>query len=263
METSTDDPKILLQRLEAAIVRLAPGGLLTAYSGGVDSTVVAAAARRALGREKGVAAIGDSASLPREELAAARALAAQCDFECVEVAPGEQASPAYQANNPDRCYHCKTHLYAALKPLAAARGLLIANGTHADDLGEVRPGLKAAAEAAVVSPLAEAGLGKRQVRAVAFFLGLANHDKPAAPCLASRLPHGTPVTLGRLSRVEKAESALRAMGFADFRVRDHGETGRLELKSAQFALAVELRQRVVSALQEAGYKQAVLDLAGR
>lgn len=260
---SSVSPETLLANLESAIVRLAPQGLLTAYSGGVDSTVVAAAARRVLGRARAVAAIGDSASLPRRELEEARALAAQCDFELIEVAPGEQADPAYLANNPDRCYHCKTHLYAALKPLASARGLRLANGTQADDFNDTRPGLRAAREADVVSPLAEAGLGKEQVRAVAQLLGLPNHDKPAAPCLASRLPHGTPVTLGRLSRVEKAEESLRALGFAGFRVRDHGETGRVEVARADLERAFGLREEIVRALTGAGYKTAALDLAGR
>lgn len=250
-------------RLEAAVRRLAPDGLVTAFSGGVDSTLVAAAARRVLGRARAIAAIGNSASLPRHELSEAKALAAQLDFELVEANPGEQDSPAYRVNNPDRCYHCKTHLYAALRPVAKVRGIAhIANGTNADDVNEIRPGLQAAAEAGVVSPLLEAQLGKAQVRALAQKMGLPNFDKPAAPCLASRLPWGTPVTLARLDKVEKAEDALRAMGFSDFRVRDHGTVARVELPPAQWPRAIELRTQWVRALVAAGYKHVTLDLAG-
>jgi uncharacterized protein len=249
-------------RLHAAILRLAPHGLLTAFSGGVDSTLVAVCARRALGRARAVAAIGDSASLPRHELEEARALALQFDFELVEVAPGEQENPAYLRNAPDRCYHCKTHLYAALGPEAHRRGLAIANGTNLDDLSEIRPGLLAAQEAGVVSPLLEAGLGKARVRALAAALGLPNCDKPAAPCLASRLPWGTPVTPERLGRVERAEHGLRLLGFSDFRVRDHGEVARVELPPGQLADAVARREGVVAAVLAAGYKHATLDLSG-
>jgi len=256
------DSQALLSRLEAAILTLAPQGLLTAFSGGVDSTLVAVAARRALGRGRGVAVIGNSASLPRQELDEARALATQMDFELIEVAPGEQESPAYQVNNPDRCYHCKTHLYAVLAPEALARGMAIGNGTNLDDLGEVRPGLKAADEASVVSPLVEARLTKAQVRQVAQFLGLPNHAKPAAPCLASRLPWGTPVTITRLNKVEQAEKNLRLLGFSDLRVRDHGEVARIELVPAQLAQAIALRAEVTQAMRSAGYKHATLDLAG-
>lgn len=254
MEVNPGDLRRSLERAVGEAAR-GHGGLLTAFSGGVDSTLVAVVARLELGRAAAPAGIGVSASLAADELAAARALAERFDFELVEVDPGEQRSAAYLANNPDRCYHCKTHLYAALAPIAAARGLRLANGTNADDLGEVRPGLRAAAEAQVASPLLDARLGKAAVRTLARELGLPNADKPAAPCLASRLPHGTPVTLGRLQRVEEAETALRALGLRVFRVRDHAPLARVEVADDELALCLGLGCNLRSAVQAAGYAE--------
>jgi uncharacterized protein len=261
---SEQDPaEILAAKLEAV---LRPRErVLTAFSGGVDSTLVALAARRALGKVAAPAAIGDSASLPREELAAARALADTLDLELIEVQPGEQADANYQANAGNRCYFCKTHLYDALHHLAARHGLKwIANGTNADDLGDYRPGLQAASEASVISPLLEAGLGKQEVRALAQHWKLPNWDKPAAACLASRIPHGTPVTLERLGRVERAESLLRELGFRGFRVRHHEEVARLELPWDQVERLMDptIRRRITDGLKAVGYTFITLDLEG-
>lgn len=264
------DPKLWLDRL---VEVLAPRQrVLTAYSGGVDSTVVAAAARLALGRANAPAAIGDSPSLPRHELAEARAIAERLDIELIEVQPNEQADAGYIANAGDRCYYCKTHLYDELVATAEARGIrFIANGTNTADTGDHRPGLVAAEEHEVISPLVEAGLDKPQVRAVAEHLGLPNADKPAAACLASRIQYGTAVTPGRLSQVEQAEDVLRELGFTGYRVRHH-ETGsdpavriaRIELPADQMArLADEsLRQHIVAQLTGIGYTYITLDLAG-
>lgn len=253
----------LLDRLSAAI---APrGGLLTAYSGGVDSTLVAAVARRVLGKAHAPAALGDSASLPRHELDEARKLAATLDVELIEVRPGEQSDPDYQANRSDRCYHCKSNLYAEIRVVADRRAIKwIANGTNTDDLGDHRPGLVAASENGVVSPLVEARLSKADVRVLARHLALPNWDKPAAPCLASRLPYGTPVTLQRLSKVEAAETALRELGFKGFRVRHHETVARLEIPWEQAGrLADEsLRGEVVRRVKDAGYDYVSLDLEG-
>ncbi len=241
------------------------GRVLTAYSGGVDSTLVAAAARRALGRANAPAAIGDSASLPRAELEQARQLAKDLDIELIEVQPGEQSDPHYLANAGDRCYFCKTHLYAALREVARNRQIdWIANGTNMDDLGDYRPGLKAADEAGVISPLVEAGMDKAAVRLAAEQLGLPNADKPAAPCLASRLPFGTPVTLARLSQVEQAEDLLRSLGFRGFRVRHHEQVARLEIPWEQVPRLMDeaTRRTVVEGLKAAGYRYVTLDLEG-
>ncbi len=241
------------------------GAVMTAFSGGVDSTLVAAAARRVLGRAAAPAALGDSASLPRRELAAARSLAGALDLELIEVAPAEQHDPGYIANAGDRCYHCKSHLYGVLHDAARARGIsTIANGTNVDDLGDHRPGLVAAGEARVVSPLLEAGLDKADVRDLARLLGLPNADKPAAACLSSRLPFGTPVTRERLEQVEAAEEALQDLGLAGFRVRHHESVARLEIPEDQWAAVLDPDRRtgLVAAVKAAGFTYVSLDLEG-
>jgi len=245
---------------------IAPRGrMITAYSGGVDSTVVAAAARRVLGRENAPAVVGDSASLPRHELAEARDIAQQLDLELVEIQPGEQDDPNYQANAGDRCYFCKSHLYASLWTLADERGIeFIANGTNVDDTGDHRPGLDAAKENRIVSPLLEAGMGKAQVRAIAEALGLPNADKPAAACLASRIPHGTQVTGERLRMIEQAEDVMRELGFRGFRVRHHEQVARIEVPLDQLPQLVDepMREQVVGRLNAIGYLYVTVDLAG-
>lgn len=241
------------------------GKVLTAYSGGVDSTLVAAAARQALGRSNAPAAVGDSASLPRHELDEARAIASQLDLQLLEVSPGEQDDPGYQANDGTRCYFCKTHLYSTLTAVAKEQGIaFIANGTNTDDLGDHRPGLKAAEEAQVISPLIEAGLSKDDVRAVARHMGLPNWNKPAAACLASRIAYGTPVTLERLTRVEAAENVLRSHGFLGYRVRHHETVARIELPWDQVSklLTPGVREDVVERFKALGYAYVTLDLEG-
>ena len=261
MTDSPLDPR--LERLLAVVGRY--GRVLTAFSGGVDSTLVAAAARRALGREAAPAALGDSASLPRRELEAARKLARDLDLDLVEVNPDEQNDPGYIANAGDRCYYCKTHLYEVLQSAAREREITrIANGTNVDDLGDHRPGLRAADEAEVVSPLVEAGLSKQDVRDLARILKLPNADKPAAACLSSRLPYGTPVTRERLEQVEAAEDALADLGFSGLRVRHHESVARLEIPGDQWGLLtrVEAREAVVRAVKAAGFTYVALDLEG-
>lgn len=252
-----------LDRLEDAVRPYAKA--LTAFSGGVDSTLVAAVARRVLGRDNAPAVIGDSPSLPRSELAQARELAEALDLRLVVIAPNEQDDPGYQANAGDRCYYCKTHLYEHLHAYAAEHDYTtIFNGTNADDLGDHRPGLRAADEAEVVSPLVAAGLDKDDVRELAKELGLPNWDKPAAACLASRIPYGTPVTLKRLAQVEAAEAALQSLGFVGLRVRHHDQVARIELPADQMQqiLDPDVRLGVARAVKSAGFLYVSLDLEG-
>ena len=261
--TAIRDPASLEADLADAIRPRAR--LLTAYSGGVDSPLVALMARRVLGRDAAPAVVGDSASLPRNELTEARRLADALDLQLIEVNPGEQDDPDYQANAGNRCYFCKSHLYDALGELAAQLNIsFIANGTNLDDLGDHRPGLTAASEAQVVSPLVDARFNKSDVRALAEHLNLPNADKPAAACLASRIPYGTEVTPQRLTMIEQAESALRDLGFTGFRVRHHESVARIELPLDQLPRMIDddLRQQIVERLTAVGYTYVALDLAG-
>ena len=252
-----------LARLEAVAGRYRR--VLTAYSGGVDSTLVAAVARKVLGRENAPAVIGDSPSLPRAEFAQAKQLAQSLDLQLIVIAPNEQDDPGYQANAGDRCYYCKTHLYEQVQAYAVENGYTtIFNGTNADDLGDHRPGLVAADEAQVVSPLIEARLDKEAVRFLAQHLKLPNWDKPAAACLASRIPYGTEVTLERLAQVERAEAALHALGFVGLRVRHHDQVARIELPGDQMQQILDpsVRLKVASAVKKTGFLYVSLDLEG-
>lgn len=246
----------------------ASGGVLgVAFSGGVDSSVLLALAVRALGPGRVVALLGVSPSLAADERLAAHAVARFVGVPVVEVETREGDRPAYRANGPDRCYHCKDELFTRITDDVADRyGLVaVAYGENADDTRRPdRPGARAATEHGVLRPLADAGLDKQTVRAVARALALPCADKPAAPCLASRIPHHESVDPAKLHQVETAEAALRALGFADSRVRHHGDVARVELDPADLAAAVTdpLRGRVVDAVRGAGFRFVALDLAG-
>jgi uncharacterized protein len=237
--------------------------LLVAYSGGVDSALVAAVAAQELG-ERAVAVTAVSASLPRSERATARAFAAAHGIAHVEVATDELDRPEYVANGGDRCYHCKSALFDALAPLAALSGARIALGTNTDDLGDHRPGQAAAVARGAIAPLLDAGFGKSDVRRVSAALGLATAEKPAAACLASRVAYGDPVTPEVLHRVELAEEAVRGLGFPVCRVRAHGggAVARVEVPGDDVSRAAELRSELDRAVRGAGFEFCALDMQG-
>lgn len=253
----------LHSRLEAleGWIRQWPSALV-AYSGGVDSAVVAAAANRALGG-RALACIAVSPSYPEREMRDAIGLAQRLGIPYRLIATEEHRDAAYAANPTNRCYFCKAHLYGRLRDLADDEGwAVVFDGTHADDLGEDRPGRLAAAEREVRSPLAELGFGKPVVRGLAQVLDLPVWNKPAMACLASRVPHGVAITPGVLRQIERAEDALVALGFTQFRVRHHGDVARIEIPVAEFDRAVALQAAIVPAVRGAGYRHACLDLAG-
>ncbi len=252
-----------LAKLNGILRELSP--LAVAYSGGVDSTLLLRAAVAELGPENVLGVIGDSPSIPRSEFGQAKALADGFGARCAVVHPQELRNPHYTANPPDRCYHCKSTLFACVKELAAARGFRgIADGNNADDAGDFRPGRRAAAELGVRSPLMEAGLTKAEIRELSRRFGLPTAEKPAMACLASRLPYGTAITAEVLERVEKAEAVLRGLGFVQLRVRHHGDIARIELAAGDIArLAAEpLRATVAAELKKLGYRYVALDLEG-
>lgn len=241
------------------------GSCLVAFSAGVDSTVVAKAAQLALG-SSAVAATGVSLSLATHERQAAETLARQIGIRHEWIATNELADPNYVRNAPDRCYFCKTELYTHLEAMADRLGLaVIANGANLDDRGDHRPGMQAAAEHRVRSPLLECGLNKSEVRQLAADWGLPIWDKPASPCLSSRVAYGEAVTPQRLAMIEAAEAFLHEHGFRELRVRYHGgDLARLEVPVDELPRLVEpaLRRAVLQRLAELGFKYVTVDLQG-
>ena len=239
--------------------------VVVAFSGGVDSAFALKAAVMALGRERVLAVTGRSPSVPAAELEAAAALAAEIGAAHEFLDTHEFDDANYVANPVNRCYFCKTELYTQLAQLAQQRGFAaVINGVNADDLGDYRPGLQAAAEHDVFAPLAECGITKAELRALATELGLSVHDKPASPCLSSRIQYGEAITPEKLQRIDAAEAFLRALGFRECRVRHHGTLARIEVPAERIACFAdpELRAAVDRRFRELGYRYVTLDLRG-
>ncbi len=238
------------------------GSVLVGFSGGVDSAYLACVAVAALGPERTLAVIGRSASYPAAQWANARAVADRFGVPVLEVDTDELNDPQYAANPTNRCYFCKSELWSRLVPLAAERGLaVVVDGSNADDGNDHRPGAQAARERRVASPLAELGFTKAQIRALSHARGLPTWDQPSSPCLSSRLPYGTAVTPERLQQVERAESALRALGISgDLRVRHLGARARVELGGAMLAVWSEdaARAPLEAAVRQAGFDEVEL-----
>lgn len=234
------------------------GSAVVALSGGVDSSVVAALAARCLG-ERALAVTAVSASLATGELEGAQAVAAAIGIAHRVIATDELAHEEYRRNDRFRCYHCKTELYDRLGAIAADEGwAVVLSGANADDLGDWRPGLRAAEEHAIRHPLLEAGIGKRQVREMARSMGVPSAEKPASPCLASRLPYGTRVTPEVLGQVDQAERDVREFGFRIVRVRHLGRVGRVEFAAEELEMARHLEPEVIKAVVAAGYAHAYI-----
>jgi uncharacterized protein len=238
--------------------------LLVGFSGGVDSALLAVVARRTLGRDRTIAAIGVSPSLATDQLGRALEIAREFDLNVEQVRTAEFANPAYVANPVDRCYHCKVELWRALTLVAAERDMaVVADGTNLDDGGDHRPGLRAATEFAIRSPLAEARYTKAAIRSEARVLGIPIWDAPAAPCLSSRVLYGLSVTPERVRQVEEGESFLRSLGIdGDLRVRHRGAEARIEADPKVFERIRRQRDRIGERLMQLGFDRVTLDLRG-
>ena len=256
------DTQSKLEALEAQLRQL--GSVMIAYSGGVDSAFLAATAHRILG-DRMLAVLADSPSLARRDMEQASAFASAMDMPLRVILTEELDKPEYQRNDANRCFHCKTELFEGMRALGAVLGYRnIAYGMNADDTRDFRPGQRAAQEHDVLAPLADAGLTKLEVRGLAKAAGYSLWDRPAAPCLSSRVEYGRTVTREVLQQVEQAEESMRKLGFREFRVRHHGELARVEIARAEMprALSMETLDAITAALRSAGFQYVTLDCAG-
>ncbi len=263
--TGIDEAEKAASKMRALEERLRTlGSVMVAYSGGVDSAFLAATAHRVLGNRM-LAVLADSPSLARRDMEQARAFAETQGIALRVIQTEELDKPEYQRNDADRCFHCKTELFEGMQALGVELGFAhIAYGMNADDTRDYRPGQRAAAEHDVLAPLAEAGLTKQEIRTLAKAAGYTLWDRPAAPCLSSRVEYGRSVTREVLGQVERGEESLRQLGFREFRVRHHGELARVEISRAELprALTMEMLDAITAALRAAGFQYVTLDCVG-
>jgi uncharacterized protein len=247
-------------RLRSVLAEIGP--VVVAFSGGADSALLAAVATSVLGAPRVLCATAVSGSLAPEDRDHCAALASEWGLRWMAVDTYELEDPAYVRNDLDRCYHCKRELMDVLSPLARVEQSTVVLGVNLDDLADHRPGQRAARERGALFPLVQAGFDKTTVRELSKALGLSTWDRPAAACLASRVPHGTPVSFAILERVAKSESSLRRLGFGALRVRHYGDVARVELPLEDLGRALEARGEIVACLKEAGYRYVTIDLEG-
>jgi pyridinium-3,5-biscarboxylic acid mononucleotide sulfurtransferase len=263
LETATQNK---LQKLTARLQELRK--VVIGFSGGIDSTLLLKAAIEILGPENVWAVTGDSESLPPEELDFCRELGRTIGLSpnhFIEIKTGELSDPNYKANPIDRCFYCKSELFGSLQEIAKKVGALyVLDGSNADDLGDWRPGKKAAGELGVISPLAETGITKAEIREFARNYGLPNWDKPSLACLASRIPYGSEVTVEKLNQIAEAERFLHSLGFTQLRVRHHDKIARIELLKNEIPRLYEngLTDKITAKLKEIGFTYVTVDLQG-
>lgn len=261
MEPLIRETEIKLLKLENWFKKQ-PGSIV-AFSGGIDSSLLLFLARRWQGRKSAIGVISDSESLKRKDLKLAQAFSKQYDIVLEIIKTHELEDDRYNRNPVDRCYFCKEHLYTDLKVISEKYpDFPVLNGTNTDDYGDYRPGIKAAAEYEVLSPLAECGITKDEIREIARYFELPNWNKPASPCLSSRIPYTHSITKKKLVEIEQAEDLLNSFGFEEVRVRHYGDHGKIEVRREEIPRLLEMKARVVEKIREIGFPEVVIDEEG-